>query len=98
MKTNGKEMWAYSWNFGILKNSIFFKKAKIKSFIVLEFNKKLKLKRPKAEVIDKSAASEYELLRDFESLKILNEITGLERKRLYVFTEYLDLFTKNEKH
>ena len=49
-------------------------------------------------MIDKSAASEYELLRDFESLKILNEITGLERKRLYVFTEYLDLFTKNEKH
>lgn len=51
-----------------------------------------------AKVIDKSAASAYKLLRDFESLKILNEITGLERKRLYVFTEYLDLFTKNEKH
>ncbi len=49
-------------------------------------------------MIDKSAASEYELLRDFESLKILNEITGLERKRFYEFTEYLDLFTKNEKH
>ncbi len=51
-----------------------------------------------AEVIDKSAASAYKLLRDFETLNILDEITGLERRRLYVFTEYLDLFNKNEKH
>lgn len=50
-----------------------------------------------AEVIGKSAASAYKLLRDFETLKILDEVTGAERGRLYVFSEYLDLFTKNEK-
>ncbi len=51
-----------------------------------------------AEVIDKSAASAYKLLRDFETLKILDEVTGAERGRLYVFSDYLDLFTKNENN
>ncbi|GAA4935976.1 Fic family protein [Algibacter agarivorans] len=51
-----------------------------------------------AEVIDKSAASAYKLLRDFETLKILDEVTGAERGRLYVFSDYLNLFTKNENH
>lgn len=51
-----------------------------------------------AEVIDKSPASAYKLLRDFESLKILDEVTGSERGRLYVFSEYLELFTKNDRN
>ncbi|GAB1856477.1 Fic family protein [Flavobacteriaceae bacterium MHTCC 0001] len=48
-----------------------------------------------AEVIDKSPASAYKLLRDLENLKIIHEVTGFERGRLYVFSDYLDLFTKN---
>ena len=48
-----------------------------------------------AEVINKSAASAYKLLRDLEGLKILDEVTGSERGRLYVFSEYLELFSKN---
>ncbi len=48
-----------------------------------------------AEVIDKSPASAYKLIRDLESLKIIDEVTGAERGRLYMFRDYLDLFTKN---
>ncbi|WP_242203194.1 Fic family protein [Aestuariivivens insulae] len=48
------------------------------------------------EVIDKSPASVYKLLRDLEHLKIIEEVTGFERGRLYAFTDYLNLFTKNE--
>ena len=48
------------------------------------------------EVIDKSPASAYKLLRDLERLKIIEEVTGAERGRLYVFSDYLNLFTKNE--
>ncbi|MDO7172060.1 Fic family protein [Mariniflexile sp. AS56] len=50
-----------------------------------------------AEVIDKSAASAYKLLRDFETLKILDEVTGSERGRLYVFSEYIELFSKDDR-
>ncbi|MFL1010483.1 Fic family protein [Flavisericum labens] len=46
-----------------------------------------------AEVIDKSPASAYKLLRDLEKLKILEEVTGSERGRIYMFREYLDLFS-----
>tara|TARA_R110002096_G_scaffold302120_2_gene497047 strand:- start:3004 stop:4140 length:1137 start_codon:yes stop_codon:yes gene_type:complete len=49
------------------------------------------------EVIDKSPASAYKLLRDLERLKIINEITGAQRDRLYAFSDYLDLFTKNQE-
>ncbi|GAA3643425.1 Fic family protein [Flavivirga jejuensis] len=46
-----------------------------------------------AVVIDKSPASAYKLLRDLEFLKIIDEVTGAERGRLYAFSDYLDLFT-----
>lgn len=45
------------------------------------------------EVIDKSPASAYKLIRDMENLQIIKEITGSERGKLYVFKDYLDLFT-----
>ena len=46
-----------------------------------------------ATVIDKSPASVYKLLKDMEDLKIIKEITGSERGRLYMFSDYLDLFS-----
>lgn len=46
------------------------------------------------EVIDKSPASVYKLLRDMENLKILDEVTGFERGRLYTFSNYIELFTE----
>ena len=49
-----------------------------------------------AEVINKSPASAYKLLRDMENLKIIIEITGFERGRLYMFSDYLDLFSGKE--
>ncbi|TGV00435.1 Fic family protein [Flavivirga rizhaonensis] len=45
-----------------------------------------------ALVIDKSPASAYKLLRDLEFLKIIDEVTGAERGRLYAFSDYLNLF------
>lgn len=45
-----------------------------------------------AQVIDKSPASAYKLLRDLENLKIINEVTGAKRSRRYRFDYYLDLF------
>jgi len=45
-----------------------------------------------AKVIDKSPASAYKLLKDLENLKIINEVTGAERGRLYMFNDYLRLF------
>jgi len=35
-----------------------------------------------------------QLLKDFQSIGILREITGFKRNRLFVFKEYLDLFGK----
>ncbi len=46
-------------------------------------------------VINKSPASAYKLLKDIEDLEIINEITGTKRGRLYMFSEYLELFSNN---
>jgi Fic family protein len=39
-----------------------------------------------------SAPSSYKLIEDLEKLQILKEITGGQRKRLYLFKEYFDIF------
>lgn len=49
-----------------------------------------------ATVIDKSPASAYKLLNDLERLKIITEVTGAERGRLYYFSDYINLFSMKE--
>ncbi len=44
------------------------------------------------QIIEKSNVSAYKLIADMQSLGILSEITGEQRRRLYAFKEYLDLF------
>lgn len=50
-----------------------------------------------AEIIQKSSVSAYRLLSELESLAILEEITGGQRGRVYVFRDYLKLFESNSK-
>lgn len=44
------------------------------------------------EVADISAASAYKLIADLEQFGVLREITGSKRGKLYVFSDYIDLF------
>lgn len=44
------------------------------------------------EVADISPASAYKLIADLEQFKILKEITGGKRGKMYVFDDYLQLF------
>jgi Fic family protein len=44
------------------------------------------------QIIGKLNVSAYKLIADMEKMGILHEITGGQRKRLYLFQEYLDLF------
>ncbi|MEP0337913.1 MAG: Fic family protein [Alphaproteobacteria bacterium] len=46
-----------------------------------------------AAVVEVSPASAYRLIADLERLGILKEITGGKRGRLYIFTNYLQLFS-----
>jgi Fic family protein len=50
------------------------------------------------QLIKKSNVSSYKLISDLEELKILKEITGAQRGRLYIFQDYLDLFHNNKPH
>ncbi|MCE7062546.1 hypothetical protein [Dyadobacter sp. CY343] len=43
-------------------------------------------------ITEKSKATNYKLLADFERLEILQEVSGGQRNKLYVFKDYLDLF------
>lgn len=45
-----------------------------------------------SEVIGKNPQSAYQLITKLEGLKIIEEITGAQRNRLYVFGEYLNIF------
>jgi hypothetical protein len=43
-------------------------------------------------IIGKTQQTAYTLVSDLEEAKILKEITGLQRNKLYVFKDYIDLF------
>jgi Fic family protein len=47
-----------------------------------------------SKITGKSKATNYKMLEDLERLEILKEITGAQRNKLYVFTDYLELFKK----
>jgi len=44
------------------------------------------------QLINKSNVSSYKLISDLNKIGVLQEITGGQRKRLYVFQEYVNLF------
>lgn len=44
------------------------------------------------EIIEKNPQSAYQLINKLENLKILKEITGAQRNRLYIFDDYLEIF------
>lgn len=44
--------------------------------------------------LDLKPPTVYQLLNDFQNIGILREVTGFKRNRLFVFSEYLDLFVK----
>ena len=44
------------------------------------------------EIIEKNPQSAYQLINKLENLKILKEITGSQRNRLYIFDDYLEIF------
>lgn len=43
-------------------------------------------------IIDKNPQSAYQLITKLENQKIIKEITGAQRNRLYAFEEYIDIF------
>lgn len=45
-----------------------------------------------SQIIDKSMAPAYRLIEELEKRKIIKEITGNERDRIYVFEQYIKLF------
>lgn len=47
------------------------------------------------EVIDLSMPSVYKLLEELENLKILYEVTGGKRGKIYFFKEYVDIFSND---
>jgi Fic family protein len=48
------------------------------------------------EIIQKSNVTAYKLLGALENLEILKEVSGAQRNKLYVFSEYLNLFNRDE--
>lgn len=45
-----------------------------------------------SDIIEKNPQSAYQLISKLENLKIIEEITGAQRNRLYAFEEYLAIF------
>lgn len=46
-------------------------------------------------VIQKSNVTAYKLISDLERLDVIREVSGAQRNKLYVFTDYLALFNNN---
>jgi len=49
------------------------------------------------KIIEKSPASVYKLISILEELKIITEVTGSQRSRMYIFKNYLELFNTNNE-
>lgn len=47
-----------------------------------------------SEIINLSKPTAYKLIKELEALGILKEITGNKRSKLYLFKDYVDLFSK----
>ena len=62
--------------------------------IVLDYlyNKPLINAEKVSEVIGVSMPSSYKLISDLEKIRVLKEITGGQRSRMYVFEDYLNIF------
>lgn len=45
-------------------------------------------------IIQKNPQSVYQLINKLENLKVIREITGSQRNRLYIFDEYVEIFNK----
>lgn len=50
-----------------------------------------------AQIIQKTNVSAYRLITDLEKAGILKEVTGSERNRIYVFKDYMDIFTNQHQ-
>lgn len=48
-----------------------------------------------SQIIEKSLRPTYNLINLLEELKIIKEITGTQRRRLYMFVDYINLFRQN---
>ena len=48
------------------------------------------------KITAKSKATQYKIIADLERLKILKEISGGQRNKLYVFQDYIDLFNNKK--
>jgi len=58
------------------------------------YNKPLINAEKVSEVTGVSMPSSYKLITDLEKIKVLEEITGGQRSRMYVFANYLNIFKK----
>ncbi len=58
------------------------------------YNKPLINAEKVSEVTGVSMPSSYKLITDLEKIKVLKEITGGQRSRMYVFANYLNIFKK----
>ncbi|MEO0334229.1 MAG: Fic family protein, partial [Bacteroidota bacterium] len=48
------------------------------------------------ELTDLSSPSVYQLLRDLENQKIVEEMTGAKRGKIFYFREYVDIFSRED--
>jgi Fic family protein len=48
-----------------------------------------------AKVLEVSKPTANTLVKEFEEKGILQEITGYERNKLYIFEQYLDIYSKS---
>ena len=66
--------------------------ANAKKIVNYMYNKPLINAEKVSEVAEISLPSSYKLIEKLEEIKILKELTGGQRRRMYVFDEYLNLF------
>lgn len=65
-----------------------------KKLIVSLYSKPIVNAMDVSKVLDITSKSAYNIIKDFEDLKILEETTGYQRNRVFVFTDYIKLFLK----
>ncbi len=79
-----------------IEHSVMGVKSKLQRLSIMGYDSYTLNAKQMSEQLDITYASASTLAKSLEEIGIFKEITGFKRNRLFLFAEYVDLFSRSE--